>query len=88
VLRRMAAAPGELRVSSPTGARLALVARTASAQRLGVASGDKPFVWNLPNDGPFPQLVDVRLVSEKKMRGRNDEGDGILPMLVELRAAP
>lgn len=88
VLRRMPSAPGELRVSSPTGARLALVVRTASAQRLGVASGDKPFVWDLPNGGPFPQLVDVRLVSDKKMGGRNDEGDEVLPMLIELHTAP
>lgn len=77
-IRRIPAASGILHVESPTGEQLLLVARTTTANYRGTVS-TVPFSWTLPNEGPFPQLIEVRSnLDTDQQRAR--------PMRVELRA--
>ena len=62
VVRRTATAAKRLVVGSPTGAKLKLQASIATVDTQGVASGTAPFVWSLPDEGPFPQLIGLRLL--------------------------
>ena len=62
LVRRTATDPRRLVVSSPTGVQLQLQASSATADTQGVASGTAPFVWALPDKGPFPQLIGLRLL--------------------------
>jgi hypothetical protein len=90
VLRRTPQAPGVLVVESPSGEKLMLEVSTSIVTIEGAASGDEPFVWTLPDAGPFPQLVDVRLVPAKELdplTGTRDSS-GLRPLRVELRAGP
>lgn len=91
-VRRTPDAANVLTVSSPTDAPLQLAVRTASAETTGEASGDLPFVWAIPNDGPFPQLIEVRVVAEKQADGGDAAADGtskrkVRPMMIEVRSA-
>ena len=85
-LVRRSAPPVEL-VVSYAGARrrgaVAVSARTGRARAEGVALRDRPFAWRLPDDGPFPQLVEVRLAPPA------DRDDGALhPVRIDLRGTP
>ncbi|MBI3180467.1 MAG: hypothetical protein HYZ27_12445 [Deltaproteobacteria bacterium] len=79
LVRKNSAAPGVLVVTSPNGKKLTLRGRTSAAASAGEAREDTPFVWALPNDGPFPQLIEVRDEADRKKPR---------PMRVELRATP
>jgi hypothetical protein len=48
-------------------------ARVRSESASGVANADKPFEWSPPEDGPLPQLIEVRV-----------SGEPPLPVSVEL----
>ena len=84
LVRRSADAPGLLRVCSPDGAALDVEAATAAGDTSGRSDGAAPFVWSLPDSGPFPQLVEVRLrpggdpaqarTMLVEVRARNDKG--------------
>jgi hypothetical protein len=85
VVRQTPDAPNVLTISSPTAAPLHLAVRTGVAETTGEAGGDLPFVWAIPDTGPFPQLTEVRLVT-----GATNDGAGsrkVRPMMVEIRSA-
>jgi hypothetical protein len=60
-------------------------ARTAVASHQGVATRGEPFVWQLPDDGPFPQLVELRF---KKARLDDSDKKRRHPVRVSLGAPP
>ena len=62
-MRRAGTETAVLVVRSPSGAELTVKASTAAVDTHGVASGTVPFAWILPNEGPFPQLIGVHLLS-------------------------
>ena len=62
-LVRRTAVPGQLRVQSPGGQALEVVVATAAGDTSGTVDGASPFVWALPDSGPFPQLIEVRLAA-------------------------
>ena len=81
MVRRTRETAQTLMVSSPTGKRLEFEVRTVETHGRGATSGDESFSWRLPDEGPFPQLVEVLLLPAS--------GEGrTRPMLVELREAP
>ena len=80
-VRRTRQAAQALVVTSPTGERLEFEVRTVEANGRGATSGAESFSWRLPDEGPFPQLVQVLLLPAS--------GEGrIPPMRVELREVP
>ena len=92
VVRQTADAPGVLRITSLSGAPLELMVCTTTAEITGEASGAVPFEWTLPDAGPFPQLAEVRIISEPRgdgtaKKGKDHESRRIRPMLVEVRSA-
>ncbi len=92
VVRQTPNAPNVLTISSPTDAPLRLAVRTADAKTTGEANDDAPFIWAIPNTGPFPQLTEVRLVAYKHTDKSSDTTDGagrdkVRPMMVEIRSA-
>lgn len=40
--------------------------RTSSAEKKGTVASGAPFVWELPDEGPFPDLIEVRLDAKGK----------------------
>ena len=42
-----------------------VTARTANAESQGMASRKAPFAWDLPEDGPYPQLVELRFAKAR-----------------------
>lgn len=60
-VRKSADSPDRLVVTSLTGQKLKVTALTTTDFSRGVATGDAPFIWTLPVNGPFPQLVGVYL---------------------------
>jgi len=92
VVRQTPDAPNVLKISSPTDAVLRLAVRAGAAKTTGEADGDVPFVWVIPNTGPFPQLTEVRLVADKHTDRSSVTTDGadsdkVRPMMVEIRSA-
>ncbi|MFC1610866.1 hypothetical protein ACFL6C_07900 [Myxococcota bacterium] len=64
---------------------VAVGVRTAVSRHHGLTSRKEPFLWQLPNDGPFPQLVEVKLAKaalEKKDKKRRH------PVQINLRETP
>lgn len=61
LVRRSAGEPGLLEVASERGEPIAVAARTRDASRGGPSGPGAAFTWLLPGDGPFPQLVEVRI---------------------------
>ena len=62
----MRSEPGALRriAVTPSVARTEPVQVCASVRRTehcAEASGERPFVWDLPEGGPYPQLIELRL---------------------------
>lgn len=45
--------------SSP--GRVRLIARVGGTSREAFISADEPFVWRLPDDGPFPQMAEIEI---------------------------
>lgn len=64
VVRRSAEDPGVLRVRGD----VRVVGRIGKDRVDGNATPGEPFEWTLPNDGPFPQLVELRFPKKKKRR--------------------
>ncbi len=64
VVRRSAKDPGVLRVRGD----VRVVGRLGNDRVDGNAEPNEPFEWTLPNDGPFPQLVELRFPKKKKRR--------------------
>lgn len=76
--------PGLLAVESPTGQKLKLELRTAEAKLSGTANGNKgPLVWALP-EGPYPQLIEVRLLEEDE---KNKKRRKARPLRIRWRRA-
>lgn len=71
--------PAEIVLTSPSGDELAVRVRTARVTVEGLADG-APFVWALPQEGPFPQLIEVSL------RTGDSVAQSVRPLRVELRA--
>ncbi len=61
LLRRGSGSPGNLVISGIGGGRPGIHARTQGASMSGTADDTTPLRWRLPDTGPFPQLVEVRL---------------------------
>ena len=80
IVRQTAAAPEFLTITSPSGAPLQLAVRTATAKTAGEANG-APFVWTIPNTGPFPQLTEVRSAATDVSCNHK-----VRPMMVEVRS--
>lgn len=73
LVRRSAREPGRLEVAfagSETRGAVEVTARTTRERESGRAEPGKPFAWRLPDSGPFPQLVEIRL-----KKGRTKQGD-------------
>ena len=65
-VRKTAATDSVLVVSSTTRASLEVEVSTIAEHDLGVAIGDHPLKWPLPQNGPFPQLIGVHLARPKE----------------------
>ncbi len=79
---RRAATPCTLRVTSTAEAQLTLRVRASGLEAVGIASGQTPFLWPVPNEGPFPQLIEI--LSESAPSAITETA----PMRVELCATP
>jgi hypothetical protein len=64
VVRRRAEDPGRIRVTGDAR----VVVRLGRKKVEGRTHADQPFVWDMPDDGPFPQLVELRFPKKKKTR--------------------
>lgn len=74
-VRRAADVDIDVVVTSPTGEPLAVEVGSSTETASGTADG-RPFVWQPPASGPFPQLIEIRLLSA-------DQADP-LPMAIQL----
>ena len=84
LIRHGGESPGVLTVSY-AGPRkkgtVSVTARTLHSKHEGTTRRGEPYVWRLPDNGPFPQLVEIRLAP----------GDGkkrIHAVRIDLRGAP
>ena len=68
----------------PTSDPPLVQARTMGAWGTKPARADSAFTWRLPDTGPFPQLVEVRVEEPPGRRGKR----GAVPVLVTLAEAP
>jgi hypothetical protein len=86
LVRRSPASPGRLRVTyAGAEAEGAVDVRvtTATQRGGGLTSREAPFLWQLADDGPFPQLVELRFenVDAKKKKRHH-------PVQIDRVAAP
>ncbi|OGQ88507.1 MAG: hypothetical protein A2289_14650 [Deltaproteobacteria bacterium RIFOXYA12_FULL_58_15] len=58
-----------------------VTARTVGSRHTGVCRRDEPYTWRLPQEGPFPQLVEIRLAPIGK-KGRPS------PVRIDLGGTP
>ena len=65
LLRKRPDAPGRLQVTGIGDTRVGLTVRTQEGSAAGETDGATAYAWQLPNDGPFPQLVELRLTSKR-----------------------
>jgi hypothetical protein len=88
LVRPAAERPGTLVISYAGSSKkgiMAVRARAGDARASGDTHRDTPFVWRLPDSGPFPQLVEIRLspVASKKSGKRRRH-----PVRIDLRDKP
>jgi hypothetical protein len=84
LVRQSADDPGLLSVEyagSRKKGSVAVRARTVRARGRGDVRHDRPWTWRLPDDGPFPQLVELRLIPKGKKKQLH-------PVRIDLRGAP
>jgi hypothetical protein len=85
LVRRSPQEPGRLEVAfagSETLGMVEVTARTTKQGERGRAEPGEPFAWTLPDSGPFPQLVEIRL---KKGRAEQDEETRRHAVRIDLR---
>ena len=80
-VRRSPLADGRLLISTTTGKKIEIKMRTAASTVRGEAKNEVAFSWRLPDDGPFPQLIEVSVVK----RSKKDASKGSRPIMVEFR---
>jgi hypothetical protein len=84
LVRQQASDPGVLSVTY-AGARkkgaVSVSARTLHAHANGGVRRFKPWTWRLPDDGPFPQLVEIRLTPAPDQKQLH-------PVRIDVRGAP
>ena len=94
LVRTTPEAPGKLGVTSIGDEPAVLNIRTIAASRSGrMDHNGQVDTWQIPNSGPFPQLIEVRLTSDaegdaKQKKKKNPVGqsdDKAHPMLVTLK---
>jgi hypothetical protein len=86
LVRQSPAEPGELRVSYVGTKKEGAVdvrVRTATHGGNGLASPGAAFVWQLPDRGPFPQLVELRFENADGKEGKRHH-----PVQVDLVEPP
>ena len=66
LVRKRSEAPGKLQVTAIDDDPVEVEVRTLTASASGETRRDATYTWQVPNDGPFPQLVEVRLAGEHK----------------------
>ncbi len=72
LVRKDAGAPARLQVQAISDTvRLGVRTLTASAE--GGARPDSVYRWQVPNEGPFPQLIEVRLTGQRTSRSRRSQ---------------
>lgn len=85
LVRKSPAADSSVEVSSGTGKKITVEIRTARSRERGVVDEGKSGRWDLPQEGPFPQLIGVHQVRDGAVQGRDTTAP--VPMRVELAAA-
>jgi len=88
LIRKAPGDPGLLRVSyhgSKAKGSVSIRAQTSHLEKVGTANRTRAYTWKLPDDGPYPQLVEVligkgRTGSHGKMRRH--------PVEIDIEAAP
>lgn len=84
-VRRSPAADGRLLISTTAERNIKMKMRTSGSTARGETKNDQPLSWHLPDDGPFPQLIEVSVKSPGKKKSKSSGSTGALPMLVEFR---
>jgi hypothetical protein len=87
LIRRAAGEPATLEIAldrSPRSAGAQIEARTGSDHRRGAVSDASPLLWKIGDEGPFPQLIEVRF------RAQSGAAAGSTPpaLRIQLRDSP
>ena len=85
LVRATPATPNILQVDCEDGKKngsLTVHARTAKANYTATANKNAPFIWKLPNEGPFPQLIELLLDSPGKKKSGMPQ---TVPVRIHLR---
>lgn len=72
LMRKGARAAGRLQVKTIGDKPVRLEVRTLTASARGEARPESAYTWHVPNDGPFPQLLEVRLTGGTSQRTRKN----------------
>jgi len=62
---------------------VSVTTRTLRERHQGLTRRDQPFEWRLPDDGPFPQLVEIRLAPPADRDSKT-----LHPVRIDVRGAP
>jgi len=73
LVRRRAEESGRLVVTGIGDEGVEVAARTVRASTAGMVDERGALDWRLPNDGPFPQLVEIRIGSEEQVPAKRRE---------------
>ncbi len=84
-VRRSPLADGRLLISTTTGKRIEMKMRTAASTVSGETKNDEAFSWRLPDDGHFPQLIEVSVQRAVKKKTKKSDSTGARPMMLEFR---
>jgi hypothetical protein len=66
LVRQHPGVPRRLQISAIGDQRVRLAVRTLAASAAGETRRGEAYTWEIPNEGPFPQLIEVRLDEERK----------------------
>ncbi|MBI5508698.1 MAG: hypothetical protein HY903_08085 [Deltaproteobacteria bacterium] len=72
------------RTGTGRGGNIGVRLKTATGTSRGATSVGEKLVWRLPPEGPFPQLVEVRLDKPAKKKKRRQRDQVVIVRLVEL----
>ncbi len=84
-VRRSPLANGRLLIYSTTGKKIEMKMKTAASTVRGRATNGEPFSWRLPDEGPFPQLVEVSVQRSGKKKSKKNDSSDARPMMLEFR---
>ncbi len=73
LVRKRPDTPGKLQLTALGDKRVGLQVRTLTSSAAGETRHAATYTWQLPSDGPFPQLVEVRLDGERRSAQRRQK---------------